>query len=357
MNILYYDLTYPIGHKYYEEKMIENISKVCNLTVLCPRNWYRKTEKTVSYRYNAKELPCDKASTGRIFFNAIHNTIEAKNILCKNEIDGIVIGKHDLFSMPFVLKLLGGHKPVFLIQHNEIDQLNIGGKKGKIKRVFFNLFKDKVTHCVLEDFIKDYLIRQEGISCQKICCWPHPIEREIERLGGGNEFDCIGLSSSNNDRFISDLCNDEMKSGMIKESGYHVVLRSKKVKYDNGFLKVYTGWIKDEDYKNYFNNARSVLIAFKEGYRYRVSASIFDAFSHQIPVLCTDMPLAQYYKERYPGICFLINENLSISIKNIIETDRNDMKKEFESFWKHHSDSTIQETIARDFDIHIKHRK
>lgn len=356
MKVLYYDLTYPIGHKYFDEKTIENLSKVSELTVLCPENWYRKKTENVSYNYEAEELAFDKASTRRIFFNAIHNTRIAKRIIKSKKTDAVVIGKFDHFSMPIVVTLLGKRIPIFVIHHNEIDQLNGQGIKGKIKRIFFKFFKDKVVHCVLEDFIRDYLITEEKIAKEETCCWPHPVEREVNEYTNNRLFDCIGISTSNNQDYIKSIYDNEVLNQTIKAEGYHIILRSKDLNYDNGNLKVYSGWIADDEYKHYFENARCVLIAFKEGYHYRVSASIFDAFSHKIPVLCTDMPLARYYQNKYPNICQIIEESLVEGIRKLSLYDIEEMKTQFGQFCYDHSDSYIQSNMRSDFERVISKR-
>ena len=350
MKVLYYDLTYPIGHKYFDEKTIENLSKVSELTVLCPENWYRTKTANVNYYYNAEELPFDKASTRRIFFNALHNTRIAKRIMVREQIDAVVIGKFDHFSMPIVVSLLGSKIPIFVIHHNEIDQLNVEGKKGKIKHIFFNLFKDKVIHCVLEDFIRDYLIKEEKIVTEHTCCWPHPVERDINEYTNSGLYDCIGISTSNNQDYIRSICDDERLNQAIKGEGYHIILRSKDFNYDNGNLKVYTGWITDDEYKHYFENTKSVLIAFKNGYHYRVSASIFDAFSHNIPVLCTDIPLARYYRAKYPNICYIIQKSVVDGIKELKSYAYEEMKTQFARFRYDHSDSCIQRRMRTDLE-------
>jgi hypothetical protein len=348
MDVLFFNLTYVKGHKYYDEKMIDNLLKVSNLYVLCPRNWYRRESSGATYIFNGKELSLSKATTLGILKNGISNCKAAVRYIKTNHIDVIIIGKHDYFSMSVARFLLPGTIPIFLIQHNEIDQLNVMGIKGKIKRFCFNIFKDRVIHCVLEEFVKDYLITEEGISDNRVCCWPHPIERDFIILNKERKYDCVGISTSNNEHIIMDIINTETKTENLKKHNRHIVLRSKTESFDNGHLKVFHGWIDDQEYENYINNAKSVLIAFKEGYCNRVSASIFDAFSRHIPVLCTDMPLARFYNKKYGNICMIIDKDFVHTLNFIGKTSSDDESKFYE-FYKDHNDETIQNIIKNDF--------
>lgn len=355
MHILFFDLTYAIGHKYYDEKMIENLAKVSKLHVICPKEWYRKESEGVIYKYIAKSLGKKRSTTFDIFINGIRNSIRASKYFRGENVDAIVIGKHDYFSMPIARLLFPRDIPLFLIQHNEIDQLNVPGLKGQIKRICFSFFKRKVIHCVLEEFIKDYLVSKEQMDIRMVCCWPHPIERDVNYSLEKKTYDCVAISTSNNESIVKEILEREKSVGDLKIENRQVILRSQTETFDDGYLKVFHGWIDDALYSEYINHAKSVLIAFKEGYCNRVSASIFDAFSQHIPVICTDMPLARYYESKYGNICSIMHNDLSSTLRAV---DENSLayESQFWSFWEDHCDKKIQSILQNDFDRLIRNR-
>ena len=91
MDVLFFNLTYVKGHKYYDEKMIDNLLKVSNLYVLCPRNWYRRESSGATYIFNGKELSLSKATTLGILKNGISNCKAAVRYIKTNNIDLIII--------------------------------------------------------------------------------------------------------------------------------------------------------------------------------------------------------------------------------------------------------------------------
>lgn len=345
MEILYFNALYQQGHRYMDKKNIYNLSCISKLTVLEPRGWYDETlENVVYYRSALKE----KKNARRIdsWICALKNCREAAKLARKLGIDIIVFGEYELITIPIAIKFFPRKAKIIVYNHNNVDQL----ENSAIKRLVINRLKNKIYHCTLEPFIKEYLVEKYGLKEERIFVWPHPIERKDKYSGDSIIYDCVGISNSNDGEIIKSICDNEIKSGRIKENGLKVILRARGAeKFDNGFLRTLNGWLSQEEYEEYFNRSRSILIPFPQSFKYRISGAVFDGLINKKIVIGSDIPLMRYYSKKYPSLCFIYEKGNVLDA--IIDAGKHQMNMDsYETFLKDHSDLSIQAIMQKDLE-------
>lgn len=342
MRVLYFDAIYNMGHKYFDQKIITNLSDIVELYVLSPRDWYTHTHKATcipnAYRKDGKS----KHLAG--FICSLRNCLLAYKLIKQSTFDYVIAGEYELLSLPLVINLLVKKQPLVLIHHNNIDQTIGTSGRNRIKKYIFKRIQNKVLHITLESFISDFLVSDYGIEENRIYCWPHPIEpllsERLEPKEECNVYDYIGISNSNDEEMINKMINYERETQAYKQNNIKILVKSRNVEYDDGALKVITGWLTNEEYKSYLNSANSMLIAFPSDFQFRVSNSVVEAFYYHIPVLGTRIPLITYYSMKYPSICKILNDVKLENIKKYeIEED------DFIRFYNDHCDEKIRNNM------------
>lgn len=358
MRILFYNCVYRPGHMYFDTKMIEYLSDISEqLVVLQPDNWFQVHKSNIVY--SNCELPQNNTAKFKRFSTwtiSTNNSLKAIRKIKQFDPDVVVIGEYELSTFGITIPLLrAACSKIVVVNHNNIDQL----AKYGLKRLMFNWYKNKIYHCTLEPFIKEYAQKCLGVREDRVFCWPHPAEPmksqmskkdyKKEKANTSLKVDIIGLSQSNDERFIQSLIRQEIENSVFKNNNLHVVLKSKEVSFDDGFLTVIKGWIDIDTYDDYYNNTCGVLVAFPSTFQYRVSATLIEAIRDNIQVLGSDIELMRYYNKEYPNICKIyceesfVNDLLCLQKANSLK-----QKDEFESFMTRHSDTYICNIMLQD---------
>ncbi len=361
MKILFYNCVYRPGHLYFDTKLISYLSKVAEeLIILQPEGWFDIKEENITYvdcelRQNKKT----KHKRASLWRRTIINSVRAAKEMKRFSPDVVVVGEYELSTFGVTIGLLVSKCPnIVIVHHNNIDQL----RTSLIKRSLFKTYKNKVFHCTLEPYIKEFIQKEYGISQEKVFCWPHPSEplkeasknAEREQKDGIKEYDIIGLSRSNDEGLIDSLIQQEKKESIFKNNGLRILLKSKTKTFDDGALTVIKGWIQDDEYKRYYSSAKSVFVAFPDSYQYRVSATLIEAFRDRIPVIGSDIKLIWYYQSMYPHICQVYSDMTFVNSLKTISEESDEKEREFELFIERHSDQYITNQIQKNLSELIK---
>lgn len=344
MKILFFNALYEPGHKYVDKKNIYNLSQISELTVLAPDRWYDELPKSVNYKNLALEQKKD-ARRINAWICALRNCWRAAKLARHSPVDIIIFGEYELITIPIAIKFFPKGVKVIVCNHNNVDQL----EKSIIKRLLFNMLRNKVYHCAFEPFIKDRLVEKYNLSKERIFVWPHPTERPMKCFTHEDIiYDCVGISNSNDEETIKSIYENEVRYGAIKARGQHIVLRAKTLTpFDDGYLTLIKGWISQKEYERYFNQAKSILISFPQSFQYRVSATVLDGLINKKIIIGADIPLMRYYSQRYPSLCF-IYENGKI-LDAIADMDNYEMNAQsYSEFLYDHSDLNIQSIMKSD---------
>ncbi len=341
MKILYLDLLYPIGHIKQNERYIALMSNFAKVYVLCEKNRYKNLATDVEII----DKPNLKLRNGRITSRIdslkimIVSSIEAAKI----KPDYIFISSYDTIMFSLGKFMFRSKDKLFLLQHSNIDEIS-----NKIKKLFFSTYVSSVNIIVFEKFIQDYILQTFHLSKDKLFILPHQLNQNLlER--DNKKYHCIGLSFSNEETLILQIVNKEKNESLFKNAKCKVVLKSKNIEFDNGYLTVIKGYIDDDVYNEYINNCLCIYMPFSSSFKYRMSGTLVDALSNNKILLGSNIPVVKYYSLLYPHICKVIN-NVDDFYRQILNIEfKHDMIEEFKQFKDDHSDEIIENVFREMF--------
>lgn len=349
MKILVFAAKYQYGHLYYDQKIIEALSELVELVVMCPPNWYSDRIKGVTYIECAVVENNNKLPHISLMYTTLKNYMLVNKLANKYKVDCIIAIEYELISIWYLVLL--SRKKIFLIHHYNVDQLN----QRAIFNFLFSVIKHKVRHIVIEQFIGNYLVDHKKVPSNHVYCWPHPVEelKDTKPIKHRYEktYDCVGISNSNDDNIIHTIISQENETAKIKNMGYRIILRSHSETFDNGGLKVITGRLDSKTYDLLISGAKSIFICYPNTYVYRASGVIMDAVRNSIPVLFNDFELAKQYSKKYPSIFVVTNEQTLINdVSKLLNTSNQILESDFSKFISDHSDIVIKRAIKEALD-------
>lgn len=332
MKMLFCEFLYPKTHTRSNRFYIDCLNQVVDeLHVMEPLNFYGKLEKNIKIHI-IKDL---QSKEGKLSFrfNAIRYICRAIRIVKKNQIDTIIVASCDYITF-LMFYLFCSKKKICLIHHAEIDAL----ETNVVKRVLFSLYKNKIIHIVFEDFIKEYLNNSFLVPKSQIIVMPHSLNENNCIDKSCMEYKMVGLSSSNDEKIIQKIVQFEINTNYFKNKKSKIILKSKKIEFDDGYLKVTKEYLSNIDYNTYISSAEYILIPFSSDFKYRESGTLMDALSNNKKVIASDIMLIREYKKKYPDICFVYYslEDI-ITILSVDDKSKLIEKTEFEKFRSLHS--------------------
>jgi hypothetical protein len=166
--------------------------------------------------------------------------------------------------------------------------------------------------------------------------------------GNAKEYQCVGLSSSNDENIIESIIRKEEKENLLKQMKIKVVLKSKEFEYDNGYLKVVKGYLEKEVYSDFIDNAQSIYMPFPNRFQFRMSGTLIDALTNNKIVYGSDIPVMRQYSIKYPSICKVVNDENAF-IETLLSNNDNNKKleDEFDKFKEDHSEERIELILAK----------
>jgi hypothetical protein len=341
VKILYLDFLYPEGHIRQNIEYINCLSHFSKVYVPCPKT-----------RYNSGILKAEilKNDAFKIKEGRIHNRLSSIGAMLRSAVltrkknpDYIFVSTYETMAFAIGRLFFRKHDQLFLLQHFNIDEL-----ENKIKRWFFKSYMKKVDHIVFEDFIREYLIEKFKLDEKRIHVLPHQLNENLPKVNGEKKYSCVGLSNSNDEKIIAEIINIEKQYGILKQAKRRVVLKSKTIEFDNGYLKVFKGYIADDEYNEYIDHSECLYMPFSMTFRYRMSGTLVDALSNNKIVLGSDIPLMRYYANKYPSACKIVYGAKDI-FEYILKLETDDASGEFKQFKESHSSKIIIERLRSIF--------
>ena len=347
MKILFFCGIYTRGHDFFNEKTIENLSKVGDLYVIEPDKWFSRRDENAFYYDCGIKTPSWRFSHLSLFFTSVRNYLKAIKIARKEKVDVIVAGEYELISI-WLFRLFC-RRQTFLIQHNNLDQIDRRG----LFRFIFKRIKNKFNHIVLEDFIVQHMVEDLCVNERLVSCWRHPVAssqyRKFNSLDCEEEkqFDCVGLSRSNDESFIKELYECELNNHYLETNGEKVVIKSSEVSCELENLRIIKGFVEQDVYDSLVYNSVSSLTCYPTTYRFRVSAVIAESIWRGQIVIGTEIPLLKYYKGKYPSLFYLCTAHSFASVlMQIKDSNKTAIKEEIFQFIEDHSDNTITKQMV-----------
>ncbi|TPV41406.1 glycosyltransferase family 4 protein [Bacillus dicomae] len=336
MNILILDYLSPKNHVALYNNMIQYLTHVGHVKVVAKDNYYLDYKKDWK-GVELEEIHIKNAGNNMVTrkLQSLTSMIKTRKIVKNNKDCLKVVLTFDTIAFALGWSWIKSNN-IFILHHKNIDELN-----SKVKKFVFKTYMNKVNHIVFEEFFKEYLINEIGIEEKRVHVIPHPIFSPGASDKDDFRYDCIGLSNSNDEEFIKKIIEEEVKTNYLKNSNLNVVLRSKKYRFDNGNLKVISGYLSKEEYDNYTQKCKSVFVPLPSTFKYRVSGVIYDALSNYKVVIANNVPIVKHYEEKYPDLCIGVNDVRGFFEKLDIIKFNKTVNKDFTEFIKHHDEKMV----------------
>lgn len=337
--VLYLDFLYPNGHIRQNTTYINYLSEIAKVYVLSPKGRYDKLPPEVEL------IEKDSLS---IKDGKILNRLSSLNIMILSAIlarklkpEYIFVSTYDTLAFAVGRFFFRKQDKLFLLQHFNIDEL-----ENSVKRLFFMMYMRKVEYIVFEEFIKKYLVETFRLNEKRIHVLPHQLNENLTKI---NKiiYSCVGLSNSNDEKLVSEIIDIEKREELLRKAGSKVVLKSKCMEFDNGFLRVIKGYLSNGQYNDYINNSQCIYMPFPSSFRYRMSGTLVDALSNNKMIFGSNIPLIHYFASQYPDVCKIINsaEEFFHHTLNTKSTLTDEQIKNFEQFKIIHSAANIKEVL------------
>ncbi len=342
MKILFANMLEPMivkGHRNFDSKIINYLSEISELVVVCPQSWYVDLPGIVKV-YNISNY--SNLSGRRSYYGYTFNII---NCVCRLDklfdFDYILFESFENYLIVYALfKIRNARTRVYIMHHNNVDNIESNIKAN----MMFKLYCKRVNHITLDEFISNHLIDIYGLNRKIVHYIPHPMCNTLNKNSLTRVFDCVGISNSNEEEWIEEFIKLEEREAWFLNHNKKVVFRSRFNKFDNGFLKVIKEYIKDEDYLYYYSNAKSVFLPFPKNFHYRMSGSLVDSISNYSVVIGTDIPLINWFSYKYPTICKKVKD-ITDFLRFLEKEEYNVKESEFNDFIYEHSDQSVKNVL------------
>lgn len=346
MKVLFCDLLFQRGNRHIDTRVMDILAGKNEVYVLSSEDhlvgklFNKSNIHFLGNKYS--ENPQGKVSyMVQIIKRMILTAQNAKRL--KPDVIYISVYETRVFPIGYLFFDHQSKRKIVLLENNNIDLLS-----NSIHRAMYKLFAKKVHHIVYENFFGEYLNNVFGISKQKIHMVPHIQYRsevsDVNSIDKSDDkiFDCICISSSNDDEVIGRMIEYEKETSFFRENEISCRIKSKKHLYNDEYLVVDNKFFSNDEYNELYANCKCVLIPFPEGYNFRMSGSIIDAVSHHKRMVTTNFTLARKYSEEYKGIISIgsnIEELFMAILKNC--KDYEECTKSFIQFEKDRSEAQV----------------
>lgn len=330
------------GNKRLDDEVIRSLNTFCDVIVCGMDNWYLPLPDSVHFeKISYKNYPKVLKQFAKRYWVPYQNVKMAGKLFKKCNIDNVIFASYHLYVSALLPIFFKDLTKVYVMNHNNIDYMDVS----KIGNYLFKLYGTKVNHIVFEEFILEYIYKRYDVSRSMIHVIPHPMNRILDKKFV--RYDCVGISNSNDEEWIKAFIAFEKSSKMLINNNLRVILRSKNQYFDDGALNVINGFLSDEEYYDYICSSKYILILFPKTFRYRMSGTIVDALSNNIPVIGTDIPLIRSYAKKYDNIVYCIDRPEDI-MKILIRYKKNvEVEKQFLDFKKAHSFEVITNLLKK----------
>lgn len=367
MRILYANICTEMfeGHRLFDVEWVRGLSQIAQVDLIETKpGWYENVPDEVTVRYLDLEhemhgyqwLDSKLFHKGILYRIGFYKHMKALKFIklvdrmdLQNDYDLVLAAHLDLLAFLPVRRRVGFRKKLYLMEHMT------GVYDNKIMRKIFDKVKNDMNHIVMEKNMLDYFISELGVEKGRMRYVPHPLNSiKLPCRGAGEMFDIVGISNSNEDSQIEMIVEYEKQFGYFKKNRIRVLLRSQKIKFDNGWLVVFSKHlgIPFEEFYGYILNCKIVLLPFDVNFGGRTSGTIIDALSNRKLALGTDFATMRQYQSDYPSVCkvYVTIDDLIAHIEDLFARSGSmAFTSDFDSFLADRSDENMKQYYIRAF--------
>lgn len=298
-----------------------------------------------------REKKCKKQKnsiTGRI--EILYNMRENKRLFKQYKdvkFDCVLIMGYEILTFALYRTVIPSGIPVYIYQHQQIDEL-----KNRIKSSFFSMYKNKVSHIVMEDFFAEYMkneINAKYVNIVHFINRPIVIPKHTKNKPEEKMF-ILGISSTNDEEMVLRIIEHEKKYKFLPKYNVIMRLRSKKYSFCDDFLTVSNDFLSDTEYDQLYQKAGAILSLLPEHFNNRLSGPVLDAIADGKIVIGTKRPLVQMYQQMAPSM-FKLFENME-ELEIILDKRKwNIEETELRALQCRHQPETVKEEYKKCFGI------
>lgn len=290
MNILVIDYRSPQGHEPFLRIHVKVLLKQ-GFNVKCVlKERYGDIEeisKNLPLFYIPSNLYVDgKGLKKRLSYIKILRFIKKR--VDESKWDAIIFTSYEVVS----LSLYRPFKKIMIVNHNNISDV----KDGLIKRLCFYLLPKNYRHIVFNSYIADEVEIMTGVRPVII---PHGLpdirfnvsESILEELHCSKKSFLFSPSKSSTEiSLLERICNSAQFNNYLSGNGITLIVR-RKINIDECYLSNYRfieRFLSNDEYYTLMTNSLACVICYGDNFEYRVSGTLFECMSLNIPALVSD---------------------------------------------------------------------
>lgn len=340
MKLLIFDTRFPKGHKDLNNRIVKILSEQHQLIVMNNNNFYTCCDKNIEYvdvdvtEYVGKSVFCNQLSHLK---NIFHSYLKVRNF----KYDRILFQTIDISSFLLCL-LLFPNKIKYVIYHNNADQLC-----RMLKRLCFNIYRNKIYHLTFADSIADYLISL-GAPKQRVFVIPHPIPTlpQLQFKSDNRQRFMNALCGANDDNWVNQIFDYEESTKRLEQLETKIRLRT-AVNRHNKMIEIINNYLSFDEYIKYYIESEGVIVLLPQDYQYRYSGVIKDALAFKTLVYVSDSAISREFSTKYPNNVKIFKDVEQLF--DFISQKFTFSEDEYKKFYEFHSDKNISQTFENLF--------
>ena len=324
MNVLLIDYRSPQGHEPYLRIQIKSLLEQ-GFNVKCVlKEGYGNIEEIsedLSLFYIPSALYIDgKGLKKRLSYIIILRYIKKR--IDERKWDAIILTSYEVLS----LSLYRPFNKVMIINHNNINDV----ENNFIKRTCFKLLPKNYKHIVFNSYIADKV--EEMTNIRPIII-PHGLpkvkfnvsESILEKLHCKRKTFLFSPSKNSTEAsLLEQFCNSVQFNNYLEEKGLTLIVR-RKIKVEDRFIKNYhviERYLSDDEYYTLMTNSLACIICYGDSFKYRVSGTLFECMSLNIPALVsTNESLVVYQKHARYNMFFSSVSDIILELNKLVSLD------------------------------------
>ena len=299
MRLLLIDHLSPEGHKKFDEIHISALHDLGHEVTLIGRNGHFPSFENMDDirivtfpEWSFRPLPL-KPLSERLFgiFRLLWLLFHVKF----KDYDAVVLLSYDVLSL-FMFRI---RKDVFLINHNNVSQIN----NSKIKLLLTRTLPNNYKHVALNEMMEKRL--KELLPYKTIVYVPHGIflqngdSSKPDFIDEGKKFLFCPVNRNYDAEFVKKLLGSTIITDYLEKNNLVLyVKKSIELSRNSNSIRHITTFLTDKEYEYMIEKAQAVILPYSDGFKYRCSGILFECIARNTYVISTRIPDMEIYRDK-----------------------------------------------------------
>lgn len=302
-NFALLDFTFSKQHIRFNTANFEELRKIANLYIVNCENYYTEFAK----KYNNVFLFDSGITKPKKTLNSVNGRFYIFNNMKFNKhlfehfndvkFDAIIIMGFEIITLAFYKNYLPKGIPIYIFQHQQLDEL-----ENRIKKFFFNTFKNKVHHIVLEETYKSYMENELNVKNVHVVHYVSYVSGKKDIKKDLKKNLLLAISGHNDEELVAQIIQYQKERHFLNKLGLRMYVRSSENSYQDDFLFVGYEYLSAEQYDEKFTEASAILAIIPSFFHHRLSGPVLDAITNGKKVLCSNRYIYETYSETAPSM-------------------------------------------------------